>query len=42
METQETQKSINDWLQIARDRNVVLVAPKFSDDFYLEYSFDDK
>ena len=38
-DSRDAKKSINDWLQIARDRNVVLVAPKFSDDFYLEYSY---
>jgi len=37
-DSRDAKKSINDWLQIARDRNVVLVAPKFSDDFYSEYS----
>ncbi len=37
-DSRDAKKSINDWLTITRDRNVVLVAPKFSDDFYSEYS----
>lgn len=37
-ESRDAKKYINDWLPITKGRNVVLVAPKFSDDFYLEYS----
>lgn len=33
------EKNINDWISFSKDRNVVLVAPEFSEKYYPEYAF---
>ena len=33
------EKYINDWISFSKDRNVVLVAPEFSEIYYPEYAF---
>ena len=33
------EKYINEWLPIANDRNVVLIAPRFSAEFFPEYAY---
>ena len=33
------EKYINEWLPIANDRNVVLIAPRFSEEFFPEYAY---
>ena len=33
------EKYINDWISFSKDRNVVLVAPEFSEIYYPEYAY---